>query len=175
MTDAGQDAGVGADASADDASVEDAGSEDASRADAATVDASAMDATFGDANVADAQNGDAGELDLSLASDANYCAFADALDRSCSVDTDCVPRIHQINCCGTMSAIAVNVSEASTYAERESLCEASYPRCRCAALPTQTDSGEVVESEGDVQAACVGRGPTMVCLSYITERPADGV
>lgn len=50
---------------------------------------------------------------------------------------------------------------------------ASYPRCRCPARLPTTDSGEMVTDTSAVNAACVPRGPTMVCLTYVSTRPSS--
>ena len=58
-----------------------------------------------------------------------------------------------------------------TFDMLERPCRLGYPACGCAAGPTMTDSGEVVVDFGDIQVACVARGPTSLCMSYVTMRP----
>ncbi len=52
---------------------------------------------------------------------------------------------------------------------------ASYPACGCPAMPPTTDSGETVTDTMSIHAACVSVGPTMRCLTYVNNRPMDGV
>ncbi len=116
------------------------------------------------------------EFDANFDGDASLaCGFVATLNRVCTTDLDCAGDLHQINCCGTHAAIGMNVSEVASFSELEATCAASYPRCRCAVFPTQTDSGETLEVEGDLQVACVSRGPTNICLTYVHTRPMDGV
>ena len=166
--------------------------DDASTADLGTGGDAALDSSLSDANVTesdgsiadgstpDAQSDDLGIVDEDggAAVDAGLCGFADALETSgCGSDDECRVGIHQINCCGTHYAIGFKSSEEATFSELEPVCAASYPRCRCAVAPTGTDSGETVipGEEELVNVACVSRGPTSVCMTYVSERPADGV
>ena len=110
------------------------------------------------------QRGDAGSA----------CANIDALDDLCTTDLDCAFAIHAADCCGTLAAIGFSASEADRYAALEPVCDASYPPCGCAARPTLTDSGEMVDSAAVVHVACVTRGPRAVCLTYVSMRPPMG-
>lgn len=147
--------------------------------DASVVDGSS-DAALSDASLTDAQPADmTPDFDSGISEvDAGVCGFVDALNESgCSSDDDCRIGLHQINCCGTHYAVGFKASEEAAFDSMEAVCAASYPRCRCAVGPTGTDSGEtVVPGESDaIQVACVSRGPTSVCLTYVAARPADGV
>jgi hypothetical protein len=102
------------------------------------------------------------------------CAQIDALDRHCVIDADCSSAIHAADCCGTYAAIGFAAFEAAAYAMLEPLCDASYPACGCAAGPTMTDSGETVSSPSDVHVACVTRGASAVCLTFVAMRPPNG-
>jgi hypothetical protein len=102
------------------------------------------------------------------------CAYVDTIARSCTTDADCVARVHQIDCCGTRAMIGIAASADSVYAASEPACVASYPGCGCPSGPTMTDSGETVSDPSSARAACVIRGPGMVCLTYVTMRPPDG-
>lgn len=101
------------------------------------------------------------------------CDYVNDLDRSCATDGDCAVGLHQTDCCGSSVMIGFNTSEQASYAAKESACMATYPACGCPAMLPTTDSGETVTDTSAVQAACVSRGPTMVCLTYLTMRPAD--
>lgn len=124
----------------------------------------------------DASTADSGSLeDASAASDAGPpCAFIESIDRRCLSDDECAVAMHQVNCCGTFVATGISASEAESFAGLEAACEASYPGCGCATQPTTTDSGETVGEPSTVQVACITRGPGGICMTYVTERPADG-
>jgi hypothetical protein len=135
-------------------------------------DAPALEDTGADL---DAPTGlDAPAADAPLADAGSPCAYADAIDRSCTTDADCLVRLHQTDCCGNAVMIGIRTSALGAYNAGEPACMASYPACGCpAGLPT-TDSGETVTDLDTVQAACVSRGPRDVCQTYVTMRPADG-
>ena len=101
------------------------------------------------------------------------CAYVDTLDRGCTTDGDCAIGLHQTNCCGS----SVMIGYRSTHTEvpaLESQCMASYPACSCPATLPTTDSGETVTDTGMVHAACVSVGPTMLCRTYVNNRPPNG-
>jgi hypothetical protein len=91
----------------------------------------------------------------------------------CAADGSCAFALHQINCCGTLAAVGFNVSENETFAAAEDACRASYPRCRCLAGPTMTDSGEIASDISVVQVGCITQGPAKYCRTYVTMRPPD--
>jgi len=104
---------------------------------------------------------------------AAACDYVDTLDDSCTTDADCAVGLHQTDCCGNSVMIGFNTSAQMEYATNESACMMSYPGCGCPAMLPTTDSGETVTDTMEVQAACVARGPTQVCLTYVTMRPDD--
>jgi len=68
------------------------------------------------------------------------CQIIDALDRSCTVDADCVAVAHTSNCCGQLRYIGIRATEKDQFAANEPSCDASYPACGCAARsPTMDD------------------------------------
>jgi hypothetical protein len=104
---------------------------------------------------------------------SSACAYVDTLDRSCASDTDCTVGLHQTNCCGSSVMIAYRSTHTEVPA-LESQCMASYPACGCPAMLPTTDSGETVTDTSMVHAACVSVGPTMVCRTYVNNRPPNG-
>jgi len=121
------------------------------------------------------------ELDATTSDDAsidtdggNLCEFANSLDGSCSVDEDCRILVHQFNCCGDTVAIGVNLAQSESAAADEVICRDTYPHCGCPTHQTTTDSGESVAFGSEANVACVSRGATAVCLTYVSMRPADG-
>lgn len=99
------------------------------------------------------------------------CGAVDALPRTCSTDEDCDAVLHQSDCCGTLVARGISSDARMTFDLLEPVCRASLPACDCPAQPTMTDNGEVVTDPSAVQVACVARGPTMRCVSYVSMRP----
>lgn len=114
-------------------------------------------------------------VDAPLDGAASTCAYVDTIDRSCSVDEDCVAVLHQTDCCGSSVMIGIRNTAYPEYGASEPACMASYPACECPAMLPTTDSSETVTDTSTVRAACVSRGPRAVCLTYITMRPVDGV
>lgn len=161
-----------------DASSDDLGAATDASLDAHVVDMSPTDASAFDASTADAQPGDSGtssDGDTSSV-DGGVCAFVEPLrEAGCGSDEDCRMGLHQINCCGTRIAVGFKAADEATFSELEPTCAASYPRCRCAIGPTATDSGETVSpgEEEAIQVACVPRADSSVCLTYVSERPAE--
>ena len=100
-------------------------------------------------------------------------AFFDGLDRGCSADANCGRVVHQTDCCGTEFVRGVNHGEVTRFGSLEPACRASYPGCGCAPSATLTDSMEVVTDIASVQVGCIARGPTNVCMTYVSMRPAD--
>ncbi len=126
---------------------------------------------------------DAGALDapsstedapISTSDAGDVCSYVDTIDRSCTVDGDCLVRLHQTDCCGNSVMIGIASSAGGDYQASEPACMASYPACGCPAMPPRTDSDETVTDTSAVLAACVSRGPRNVCLTYISMRPPDG-
>jgi hypothetical protein len=170
---AGQDQVTGNDGPAADAPAADAsGGPDAPGPDAAGgPDVATSDAPVGSPDLpgADGPGTDGPGADAAAA-----CGFVDSLDHSCTADADCEVALHQTDCCGSLVAVGINVAADGTFQADETACDATYPGCGCAPAPTMTDSGETATDPGTIQAACVIRGPGMVCLTYINDRPPNG-
>jgi hypothetical protein len=101
------------------------------------------------------------------------CDFVSDLERGCTTDTTCVVGVHQTDCCGNTTAIGINHSERDRFDASEAVCRETYPLCECPSGPTTTDSGETAFDTAEIRAACVARGPTMECLTYVSMRPED--
>jgi hypothetical protein len=138
----------------------DAGTDAAS----AVIDAPGLDAPTSSMEDAPAAASDGGDV----------CAYVDTIDRSCTMDSDCLVRLHQTDCCGNSVMIGIASSANEVYLASEPACMAGYPACECPAMPPRTDSDETVTDTKGVLAACVSRGPRNVCLTYVTMRPPDG-
>jgi hypothetical protein len=85
---------------------------------------------------------------------ASACAQVGTVDRSCSVDGDCLAVTHTTNCCGSAVWIGIRSSEKDHYTALESACDRTYPACGCAAGPPVTDDGSVVPFGGMAGVSC---------------------
>ncbi len=156
----GDDDGVGSDAGGlRDATVSDGGGGlDAP----ATIDGGATgeDAAAPDGGVAADDGGSTGDGGGSTGDDGGtapdamsmgVACFPDPpIARGCGAAGDCIVVLHQIDCCGTFRAIGIAGSDRDRFDDEEALCEASYPRCRCAARPTEADDGSTGSAEPNV-------------------------
>lgn len=156
------------------------------------LDSGNLDSGRGDSGSLDSGRGDSGEaidaaartdsgeaIDAALGPDSgspdgtsSACAYFSTIDRRCTADSDCLVRIHQIDCCGTTVAFGIHSSAASEQAASEAACQASYPRCGCPARPPTTDTGETFFDSNTVMAACIPEGRESMCRTYLTMRPA---
>ncbi|MFO0588445.1 MAG: hypothetical protein U0441_12925 [Polyangiaceae bacterium] len=84
-------------------------------------------------------------------------------DRACAAATDCVIGFHQINCCGTRTAMGIASTAQSDFAAAEATCESQYPGCGCAQGPTMTDEGSTAIDEAMIQVQCSGG----MCMTYV--------
>ncbi len=71
--------------------------------------------------------------------DAPFPAF----DKSCTANTDCFVAMHTINCCGSCTAIGLNVSSQVSFNSAESVCP---PACTCISGPTTAEDGQAVSA-----------------------------
>ena len=85
------------------------------------------------------------------------CQIIDSLDRSCTVDADCVAVKHTSNCCGQIRYIGIRATEDALFAANEPACDAGYPPCGCAARQPMMDD-DSVDDRTTVQAG-------VMCLS----------
>ena len=79
------------------------------------------------------------------------CQTIDDLDRSCTVDADCVAVAHTSNCCEQRRYIGIRATEKDRFAANEPSCDASYPACGCAARSPMMDD-QSVDNRPTVQA-----------------------
>ncbi len=75
-------------------------------------------------------------------------------DRSCTVPRDCAFVFHQIDCCGSLLALGINGESAKLFSEAEAQCQAQYPDCQCAPMPTIADDGKTVDDASLLEVAC---------------------
>jgi hypothetical protein len=90
----------------------------------------------------------------------NDAAFP-SLDKSCTTDSDCFVALHVINCCGTQTAIGLNVSAQVSFNAAESVCP---PACTCVSEPTTAEDGNAVSSDHPTIAVMCTQG---LCETYI--------
>jgi hypothetical protein len=95
---------------------------------------------------------DAGPGEIALACESGGTTFP-LLDKSCGAPTDCFVAVHMINCCGTQTAIGLNVSSQMAFTAAEASCAAAYPGCGCAQFPTTAEDGRS-ELLGPIQVDC---------------------
>jgi hypothetical protein len=76
-------------------------------------------------------------------------------DKTCAAAADCVVALHQVNCCGTLTAIGINAAEASAFAAAEMTCQMQYPGCGCASTPTTTEDGKMSMDDTQIQVGCM--------------------
>jgi len=125
----------------------------------AVVFAACGGATFepagsGDDAGRDAQRGDSpsGDDDVTVAdapSDSPaYLACMDASGKladslkACKSDTDCVIKQEQIDCCGTILFVGVDVTSTKQFDVCETAWVAHFPGCGCATDYTETEDGK---------------------------------
>jgi hypothetical protein len=91
------------------------------------------------------------------------CAMSfPTFDKTCTADTDCVTKLHQINCCGTQKAIGVAKSDSASFDSIEAACD--WPKCGCATMPTEAEDGTTSASFGDAIPVACKAGQ---CTTYI--------
>jgi len=76
-------------------------------------------------------------------------------NNGCTADADCVTKLHQIDCCGTMKAIGLNKSESAAFDALEAQCAATSPACGCASQVTTAEDGHSLPGwSSDFPVAC---------------------
>jgi hypothetical protein len=78
-----------------------------------------------------------------------------AFDKTCTVAADCVIKFHMVDCCGTRISIGINTSESTAFDQAEQICEAMYPGCGCAAMPTKAEDGKTALDESTIVVDCL--------------------
>jgi hypothetical protein len=82
-------------------------------------------------------------------------------DKSCADVADCVRKDHQVDCCGTLAAIGINVAEETAFDAAEAECLAQYPGCGCA--PDETIAEDGNRSDFSIELECSGG----TCSTYV--------
>jgi hypothetical protein len=75
---------------------------------------------------------------------ASACQEAVAVDRKCTLDSECVAVMHTTNCCGAAIWLGINTSAADHFSSLEKMCDASYPACGCAAGQPVAEDGSLI-------------------------------
>jgi hypothetical protein len=75
-------------------------------------------------------------------------------DKTCTMAADCATALHMVSCCGTLTAIGINVAEKPAFTAAETTCEMQYPGCGCAQSPTTTEDGKTSMDDTQIQVGC---------------------
>lgn len=157
-------------------------SEDGSTDDAASVESSAGEASASEASAGESSAGESGTDTGTTSgetgsSDTNDTTTTDtttgdpimcpdefpSFDEGCAVDQDCAIALHTIDCCGTEVAWGIRTSSVAAFEEAEAVCDAQYPQCDCAPMPTMAEDGQTVMDASQLAVAC-----TMgACTTYV--------
>jgi hypothetical protein len=100
---------------------------------------------------------------------ANGC-FADAVPdsyKTCSVDRDCMEKIHMTDCCGNSRSIGINVSTFAEYSRCEQIWRDHFPGCGCAGRDPVADDGKSVASGTQATVHCVASPSGSVCKTSV--------
>ena len=71
--------------------------------------------------------------------------------------------LHTIDCCGTEVAWGIRTSAVAAFEEAEAVCDAQYPQCDCAPMPTLAEDGQTVMDASQLAVACT-MGACMTCV-----------
>lgn len=95
---------------------------------------------------------DEGGADGSVRCPADFPSF----DKTCGTADDCALALHQTDCCGTMSVLAIAKAGAARFARTETACVSQYGPCGCHPTPAQLDDGTTLQhASEDVSQATV--------------------
>jgi hypothetical protein len=77
-------------------------------------------------------------------------------DKGCSDDANCTLVRHTTDCCGGQLMMAINHGEVARFNAAETICDAQYPGCGCAAQGVVAEDGTLVPfgSENLIVAKC---------------------
>lgn len=84
-----------------------------------------------------------------------------AFKKSCDKVADCFVAFHQVDCCGSLTAIGLHVSEKTKFEEAEAKCVKTYPACDCPQQPTTAELGKPGD-KAQMSVACKDN----VCTSW---------
>ena len=87
------------------------------------------------------------------------------LDKSCTQASDCAVVTHTISCCGSQIAIGLASGSVGAFNTAEATCDAGYPGCGCAALPTKAEDGHD-NTDGVIAVRCEQHR----CMTYVTSQ-----
>jgi hypothetical protein len=74
-------------------------------------------------------------------------------DKGCTTTDNCSFGLHQVDCCGTLSAIGFNHAFKTAFDAAEVTWRASCPGCGCPSGPTKVESG-VTCDQGKIGVKC---------------------
>ena len=107
----------------------------------------------------DTSSGETGSSSGTTGEPAIMCGgedpFFPSFDRSCTMPSDCTIVFHQIDCCGSLLAWGLNGEAGKPFGEAEGECQAQYPACRCAPMPTIADDGKTVDDPNLLEVDCM--------------------
>jgi hypothetical protein len=86
---------------------------------------------------------------------ASACDAATIVDRKCTLNTECLAVLHTTNCCGAATWFGIYAAAADKFAMLEKECDASYPKCGCAAGAPVAEDGSVIPFGQTAGVACV--------------------
>ena len=116
----------------------------------------ATDALDGSLSTADVLvSGDAGAPELVWCSAPSPATSSFPIHRECSVDSDCTVVMHQMDCCGTVAAVAVSTASAASFAQDEAACASAFPHCGCFSNGSFADDGTQGTSDASARARCL--------------------
>ncbi len=82
-------------------------------------------------------------------------------DKGCTSNDTCIVELHQIDCCGTLSAIGVNHAVKNSFDVAEQMWRASCPMCQCAPGPTKAESGMTCDTSKIAVTCVMGSGTSV--------------
>jgi hypothetical protein len=104
--------------------------------------------------------GNAAAVDCTATGTGTFPTFS----KTCAAAGDCAIGLHQINCCGTLTAIGLAASQQAAFAAAEATCEGQYPGCGCAGQATTAEDGKTADlGNSQIQVACTAGA----CSTYI--------
>ena len=80
-------------------------------------------------------------------------AIFPSFQKGCGTTANCIIKLHQIDCCGSMAAIGLNHGEFAAFDQSEQAWESSCPRCKCVAKATVAEDGNSGPN-ADVKVSC---------------------
>jgi hypothetical protein len=85
------------------------------------------------------------------------------LEKGCVAASDCFVANHMVDCCGTLTAVGLNVSAQAAFTTAETKCANAYPGCGCAEGPTTTEDGKSQLGGGTIEVRC----ETDLCRTFV--------